>query len=132
MNYVAVGVAGIVGALLRYFIGVAIDSGSSMSFPLATLLINLAGCFALGWFTEKSSAWLGLPAWLKAGIGTGLIGAFTTFSTFSVETVQLAEDHLWAQAASYVLLSLWGGLLMAWLGTRAGGQSGTLKQKGLN
>jgi CrcB protein len=105
-----------VGALLRYSMGLLVHGWWEGSFPLGTLLINFVGSFALGWLT----AWLNragkVPVWVKPGIGTGLIGSFTTFSTFSVETISLMQQQLWGQAALYVGLSLVGGLSLAWAG----------------
>lgn len=110
--YIIVGIAGIIGALLRYYLGLWVHNWWEYSFPFATLITNYIGCFALGWFTT----WVArskFPSRVQTGIGTGLIGSFTTFSTFSVETVQLIQQHLLGIALLYVLLSLWGGLLMA-------------------
>jgi CrcB protein len=116
MLMVVVGVAGMIGALLRYSLGLLVQGWWVGAFPLGTLLINFVGSFALGWLT----AWLNrvgkVPAWVKPGIGTGLIGSFTTFSTFSVETVSLLEQQLWGLAALYAGLSLVGGLFLAWAG----------------
>lgn len=119
MLYIAVGIAGMAGALLRYYLSIAIGADGGASFPAATLIINLIGCFVLSWFTFGVGTLNKLPAWFRVGFSTGLIGSFTTFSTFSVETVQLARQSLWGTAAAYVLLSVWGGLVMAWAGYRA-------------
>ncbi|MFP3381294.1 CrcB family protein, partial [Bacillus sp. SIMBA_069] len=72
------------------------------SFPLATLLINLAGCFLLAWLTTYITRLNILPSEVITGIGTGFIGSFTTFSTFSVETVQLINHSEWSTAFLYV------------------------------
>jgi CrcB protein len=116
MNAAAVGIFGAIGALLRYGLGLYVRDWWSSPFPLGTLLINLAGCLALGWFSSWAAARKGLPAWVRTGVGTGLVGAFTTFSTFSVETVELVRDGCWGFAALYVLASLAGGFLLAWAG----------------
>lgn len=116
MNAAAVGFFGAIGALLRYGIGRYVGGWWMSSFPLGTLGINFAGCLALGWFSSWAAAQKRLPAWLRTGIGTGLIGAFTTFSTFSVETVGLVRDGLWGMAALYMMLSVIGGFALAWTG----------------
>ncbi len=116
----AVGLAGSVGALLRYEAGLWTHSWWPFTFPLATLAINLTGCLALGWFTAWAARRPGLPEWLRLGIGTGLIGAYTTFSTFSVETLTLLRDGQAGAAALYVGASLIGGLAFAWAGFRLG------------
>ncbi|MCM3252519.1 fluoride efflux transporter CrcB [Priestia aryabhattai] len=120
MNYLLVGIGGIVGSLLRYYLGVFTHSWWDYDFPLGTLIINLIGCFALGWITTYIIKLKLLHPHILAGIGTGLIGSFTTFSTFSVETVTLIQHRLWSMAFLYVVLSLFGGLLMSWLGYQVG------------
>ncbi|HJV16891.1 MAG TPA: fluoride efflux transporter CrcB [Bacillales bacterium] len=116
MVYVSVGLFGVIGALLRYFLGLSIHHIWHQSFPLATLLANLIGCFLLGWITAYLSHLNKLYPYLMAGIGSGLIGSFTTFSTFSVETVKLIQASNWGTAILYVLISFWGGLWAAWMG----------------
>lgn len=116
----AVGLAGSLGAVLRYEAGLWAHHWWQSAFPLGTLLINLSGCLVLGWFTVRVLAWPVLPEWLRLGFGTGLIGAYTTFSTFSVETLTLLREGRPGTAALYVALSLVGGLAFAWLGFRLG------------
>lgn len=120
MIYFLVGAAGIVGALLRYFIGIYFGQWWHHDFPLPTFLINMAGSLALGWLTTFLPRFKFLHPYMLTALGTGLIGAFTTFSTFSVETVQLITAAKWGIAISYVLLSLWGGLFFSWMGYRLG------------
>ncbi|EIT84781.1 camphor resistance protein CrcB [Fictibacillus macauensis ZFHKF-1] len=117
MIYFLVGIGGIVGALLRF---VSSQAFPTLLFPTATLFINLTGSFILAWLTTYVSKVHLLPPALVTALGTGLIGAFTTFSTFSVETVKLISSHHYFMAAMYLLCSLWGGLLCSWLGFRFG------------
>lgn len=125
MLYVYVGVAGAVGALARYGLGLLVDSFGTSPFPVATLFINLIGSFLLGWLTHR---------FLQAGkpspqivtiIGTGMIGSFTTFSTFSVETIQLLENDHVLLAIAYVFLSITFGLWSSWFGYRIGTKTST-------
>ncbi len=118
MTYVIVGLAGVAGALLRYALGLWTHNWWSGAFPLATLVTNYAGCLALGWLLQMLSRRPGAHLWIRLGVGTGLIGSFTTFSTFSMETVTLIRDGRWLTAAVYLLASLWGGLAFVWLGER--------------
>lgn len=120
MKYVLVGIAGIIGALLRYLIGIAFNQWWQYDFPFATFLTNLLGCFILGWLTTFLPRIKCVHPNIKTALGTGLIGSFTTFSTFSVETVNMMMASKWGIALLYVLLSLWGGLLFAWIGLQAG------------
>jgi CrcB protein len=120
LNFLLVGMAGIIGALLRYLLGSYFNQWWFYDFPLATLLINLVGSFLLGWLTNFLPRFSSIPPYVLTALGTGLIGSFTTFSTFSVETVHLISAAKWGTAISYVLLSLWGGLLFSWFGFRLG------------
>lgn len=115
MIYITVGLFGMIGALLRYYLGVTINAWWVYSFPLGTLIINFLGAFILGWFTYSITK-TKCPEWFRLGFGVGLIGSFTTFSTFSVETLTLLNNGLIINALLYVLLSLLGGLLFSFLG----------------
>jgi len=103
---VLVAVAGAVGALARWRIGSAIGI---RSFPWATLLVNVAGCFALAVVLAGPGGDRWSPATTTA-VAVGLLGAFTTFSTFGWETFTLLRTDQVGRAAAYVGLSLAGGL----------------------
>ncbi|MEH7440236.1 fluoride efflux transporter CrcB [Neobacillus drentensis] len=120
MNFILVGIAGIIGASLRYLLGVYFSQWWLNDFPLATFVTNMVGSFILGCFTHFLPRFKSLHPHVITSLGTGLIGSFTTFSTFSVETVHLIDASKWGTAILYVLLSLWGGLLFSWLGYRLG------------
>ncbi|XID94719.1 fluoride efflux transporter CrcB [Paenibacillaceae bacterium WGS1546] len=112
------GAFGMAGAVMRFSVGHWTHGWWSAPFPLGTLLVNLSGCLALGWFASWAESRHALPSWLRVGVGTGLIGAYTTFSTFSMETVSLLQQRLAGLALLYVIASLFGGLAFAWLGRR--------------
>ncbi|MDB5084247.1 MAG: crcB [Bacilli bacterium] len=115
MNWAALAIGGFIGAILRY------EASSWIvhlphAFPAATLLINWSGCLVLGWlFTLTSNGWNIHPS-LRLGVGTGFIGSFTTFSTFSVETISLCQQGDVGVALLYVLFSVVGGCLLTALG----------------
>jgi len=119
-QYAAVGVGGLIGAPLRE--GVELLIPSTHAFPLATLVINWTGSFFLAWFYTISIWKWNVPQWLRAGLGTGVVGAYTTFSTFSVETDKLFLSGRTVEAIFYVVLSLFGGFGLAILGARLGGE----------
>jgi CrcB protein len=113
--YLLVGMAGSIGAILRYLVGLWLTD-VSMVFPFSTLTINLIGSFLLAWLTSEVFVKFSLPSHFQTAIGTGLVGSFTTFSTLSVETVNLFQDHHFLLGVIYLLVSLFGGLLMSRLG----------------
>ncbi|MCM3785594.1 fluoride efflux transporter CrcB [Neobacillus mesonae] len=126
-----VGVGGFLGTISRYGIQHLFGPVETV-FPLAVWLINIAGCFFLGWFfTVTPTKWEIKPE-LRLLIGTGFTGAFTTFSSFSVDFVHLISIGELVLALLYVVLSIVIGLLMSYIGIKFGiwmlGQ-GTRKEK---
>lgn len=116
MNIVAVGVGGFFGAMFRYMIGEWFHPANG--FPLDTLIINLLGCLFIGWFFNVETRQLKIHPRIKLAIGTGLVGAFTTFSAFSVETLYLIKSNNLLFALLYVLLSVFGGIGLVFIGAK--------------
>ena len=104
-----VAVAGAAGAATRYGIGRAFGP---RTFPWATLVINVTGSFLLGVVLGVAVAREWSPTWVAA-LGTGFLGAYTTFSTFSFETFDLARHDRIGVAATYVALSMACGIAAA-------------------
>ncbi len=97
-------IGGGLGALARYQIEGVIATRQNGPFPLSTLIVNVSGSFLLG-LTVGLTLTDRIPdAWLLWG-GTGFLGAFTTFSTFTYETLRLIEDRAWRYAAWNLILS---------------------------
>ncbi|WP_077327912.1 fluoride efflux transporter FluC [Virgibacillus siamensis] len=117
--YLAVGIGGMAGALARY--GISVLFASVSGFPIATLIANLIGCFLLSYLLNQPRIKKILSEKVYTALSTGLIGSFTTFSTFAVETIAL-----WHVSASltftYVLISIAGGLLFAYAGFQTAGK----------
>ena len=109
---------GTAGTLARYWLQGFVQNRSSPSFPTGTLLVNLSGCFLLGGIAQYALHHLSIPLEWRIGITIGFFGAFTTFSTFSWETVKMLEDGDWGRAAAYVALSVVGGLFAVLVGIR--------------
>lgn len=120
MMYWYVGIGGVIGSLLRYLVAVFCTSWVVGEFPLGTLTANLLGCFLLGFMTIHFQFQSVLPEHLKTAITTGIIGSFTTFSTFSVEILKLIESEHFTFALTYFLVSSIGGLLLVRLGQQLG------------
>ena len=112
MKVVLIAFAGAAGAAARYGVGVAVGT---RTFPWATLAINLGGSLVLGVLTKLAidRAW---TATTTLPLTVGFLGAFTTYSTFSVETHTLLRDGHLGSAAAYVGASVIGGVLAAALG----------------
>ena len=112
-------VAGAVGALLRYEAELHVRRHLGPAFPWGTLVINVSGAFVLGLLTGLADH-RGVPTAVLTVVGTGLLGAFTTFSTFAFDTVSLAERGRIGGAAANVGASILLGLGAAALGILAG------------
>lgn len=108
---------GVSGTGLRLAIDTVLPH-TGTEFPLGTLVINIVGAFALGLLVARH--WSGAPEWVKAGLGPGLLGSFTTFSAVMVTLVTQTASGEWMLAATYLVLSLSLGLGAAALGLRVG------------
>ncbi len=113
MDFLAVAIAGFLGAVTRAALGEGINMLLPWKFPLGTLIPNLTGCFLLSLFMDLAMDRLQISQRLRVAVGTGFLGAYTTFSTFTVESLNLIENRLALQAAAYILLTPAGCVLMA-------------------
>ncbi|GHB30416.1 MULTISPECIES: fluoride efflux transporter CrcB [Streptomyces] len=118
MNWVLVIVGGMVGAPLRYLTDRAVQSRHDTVFPWGTFAVNVVGCLILGTLTGAAVAGAA-SSHLQLLLGTGLCGALTTYSTFSFETLRLAEDGARLHAAANVIASVVVGLGAAFAGVSA-------------
>lgn len=115
MNWVLVVVGGMAGAPLRYLTDRAVQSRHDSVFPWGTFAVNVTGCLILGVLTGASLAGA-TGSHLRLLLGTGLCGALTTYSTFSYETLRLAETGARFYALANVAASVAAGLGAAFLG----------------
>ena len=104
LDCIAVGLGGFIGSVLRHLAGKLPLGGAAQGFPLATLLINVLGSFAIGLIAALAARRPELDARLLLFARVGLCGGFTTFSTFSLETVELLRAGACGAAALYALL----------------------------
>ena len=112
MKYVALLIGGAIGGFLRYLLAHIIPADGA--FPDATLLINLSGSLVLGVFYGIAAV-RDIPDWLRVGFGVGLIGAYTTFSTFCLNTDTLFR-HSPLASYLYIAASMIGGPVLAYVG----------------
>ncbi|EOD4277924.1 fluoride efflux transporter CrcB [Staphylococcus pseudintermedius] len=118
MKYILIFLGGCIGALLRWqtsFITIGYH------LPIGTFIANLLGAFLMGYFTVRLHHWNSSYPKLKLGLTTGLLGALTTFSTFQLELVTLAQQLDWFNLVIYGLCSYCGGLICCYLGYKLGG-----------
>lgn len=116
INCLAVGVGGFIGSVLRYLVGVA---APATSFPWATLLINVVGSFTIAYVAGMVLRGVLPDSELSLLLRVGLCGGFTTFSTFSLDTVNLISNGAWVEAILYaagtcvlcILAAVAGGIL---------------------
>ena len=102
MTYLFIAIFAVVGAFARYGQSIAVQGLFGRGFPAATLSINVFGSFLMGLLFFATLDRVDFSPELRTGILTGGLGAYTTFSTFSLETVNLIEGGEWGKAALYV------------------------------
>ena len=119
---IAIMLGGSLGALMRYFISTWVNTKIDANFPFGTLSVNVMGSFLMGflavWLVEK----LGLNPLLRLAIFVGFLGAFTTFSTFSMETLNLFEEGFALRALLNMMINVTFTVLAVWLGAVLGKQ----------
>lgn len=111
---------GILGTLARYYVQDAVQQRMGAGFPYGTLIVNLTACVALGVVMQYALRHIDFPVDWRVGITVGFFGAYSTFSTFSYETIRLMESGEWTRATAYLVSSVAGGLAAMWLGLRGG------------
>ena len=113
LTWIGVGVLGAFGAYARFHVGAVVTARHPSDFPFGTFVVNLTGGFALGVLTGLSAGDAALLV-----LGTGLLGGYTTFSTWMVEAQRLGEDAAWAPMWLYLVGSMLAGLATTGLGWR--------------
>ena len=116
MLYLIVFLGAGIGGALRHGANVAAARLFGYGFPLGTLIVNVGGSFAMGLLAGYFAYRTGISQHMKLFLTTGILGGFTTFSAFSLDTALLVERHAYTQAAAYVL----GSVLLSLIGVFAG------------
>jgi CrcB protein len=116
MLYLIVFVGAGIGGALRHGVNVASARLWGTEFPIGTLIVNIAGSFAMGLLAGFFVYRAGVPQHVRLFLTTGILGGFTTFSTFSLDAALLVERHAYGQAAGYVAGSVLAGLIALFFG----------------
>lgn len=127
--YLLVAAGGALGTAARYFLSGMIANAFGQTFPWGTLVVNVTGSFVIGFFAGLAGPdgrfLVGASA--RRFVMTGLCGGYTTFSSFSLQTFNLANDGEWLAAGGNVLASVGLCLLFVWLGAATAGALNQLK-----
>lgn len=116
-NILLVGFGGFIGSVLRYLAsGYVQQASKSVDFPYGTLAVNVMGCFAIGFLAQLAESRGVLGSESRLFVFVGILGGFTTFSSFGNETLNLARDSQMANALANVGMNVVIGLLAVWLG----------------
>ena len=121
MAYLLAALGGALGALARWALTEVVPSADG--WPWATLLVNLSGCFLLGALFAVVAAHSPEPSWARPFLGVGVLGGYTTYSSFAVQVVKLVDDGAPVLAAGYVLVSVVGGVAAVALGALTAGRA---------
>jgi CrcB protein len=113
MRLLFIGAFGALGCVMRYLVAGWVQVSAGRYLPLGTLTVNLLGSFVIGLIMEGSLRSTVLGADLRIGLTVGFLGGFTTFSTFSYETVRLLEDGSYLAAGANILCSVAACLIAA-------------------
>jgi CrcB protein len=112
----AIAAGGAVGSVLRYWMSAWVHSVAGRGFPYGTLAVNVLGCLLMGFLFALLVERLSTDSAVRAGILIGVLGGFTTFSSFSIETFNLLEEGLWLKAGINAGASLVLCLAATWIG----------------
>jgi len=119
LKWILIAAGGAFGSVLRYALQGWVQRATNSTFPAGTLVVNLIGCLAIGFLTATFTGPKLIREEYRLGLIVGVLGGFTTFSTFGWETFDLASHREFAVAALNILLSCGVGLIAVWAGIRA-------------
>ena len=116
-NILLVGLGGFIGSIMRYLLsGYVQQSTKSVDFPFGTLAVNVIGCFVIGFLSQLAEGRGMFTSESRAFVFIGILGGFTTFSSFGNETLNLARDSQMINAFANVAANVIIGLFAVWLG----------------
>ena len=115
-RYAMIAIGGALGAIARYQVAAVIQARVPVGFPYGTFVVNVTGCFIMGVVTVLLTDRLVIhPNW-RFLIPIGFIGAYTTFSTFELETFLAVSEQAWSTAIANIVVSVVAGYLALWAG----------------
>ena len=118
-TYLAIGIGGFIGAILRAYTAGIVNHSFKHDIPFGTMAVNLIGSFILGILIGLIQYGIIQNPYLKSLLTTGLMGAFTTFSTFAVESFFLMKNGLIMESLVYILLNVIGSIILAGAGYKS-------------
>ena len=116
MLYLIVFLGAGIGGALRHGVNIGATKLFGFGFPYGTLIVNVVGSFVIGLFAGFFAYRAGIPQHLRLFLTTGILGGFTTFSTFSLDAAVLIERHAFLMAAGYIVGSVSAGLAALFFG----------------
>jgi len=130
-QYLVIGLGGALGSMLRFGLAMFVDTAvtgpgagkAGPIFPWGVILVNITGCFIIGFFNAMTGpdSRYRLSPLARQFVMIGILGGYTTFSSFSLQTLTLAQDNQWGAAAANVLISIVLCLVGVWLGAMLAG-----------
>jgi len=130
LAYFWVAVGGALGSVGRFWLSGLVAQRYGETFPWGTLLVNVSGSFLIGLLatlTDPEGRWFASPG-VRQFFLIGVLGGYTTFSSFSLQTLKLIQDREWLQAGGNILLSVVLCLVAVWLGHVLGAGINTIKR----
>ena len=126
MTYLWIGIGGAFGSIARYWLSLVVTAATGPAFPWGTILINVLGSFVIGFFGVLTglNGSLTVAPDVRTFVMVGICGGFTTFSSFSLQTLELARDGHWSRAGANIVLSVALCLLAVWAGAAGAGLVG--------
>lgn len=118
--WLAVGAGGFIGAVMRFGISKGCVLLFGARFPWGTLVANALGAFAIGFLAASFAGRMSAAPWVRTLILTGLLGALTTFSSFSLETLNLVQDGETVRSALNIVANVSMSLFLVWIGYHLG------------
>jgi len=122
VNMLIAGIGGFIGTIMRYTLNNLVYKALAYPiFPFGTLIINVLGCFFIGYIASLAESRVSLTTETRIFLQIGILGGFTTFSSFGYETFNLIRDGQFFLGAANILVSVFVGLFAVWLGYYLGG-----------